>query len=157
MRGEYPICDIRNSIIYGSPPHAWGIRFSGRSILAPFSVHPHMRGEYLLVSHSARMARGSPPHAWGILKVHNRCISAYRFTPTCVGNTPIRAVYRYGKPVHPHMRGEYVLVGARLRLKCGSPPHAWGILLHVPWWVVGARFTPTCVGNTFVLVRASRR
>ena len=51
-----------------------------------------------------------------------------RFTPTCVGNT---ARSRFGSStysVHPHVCGEYLVVGDLLTRS--------------------GRFTPTCVGNT---------
>ena len=71
--------------------------------------------------------------------------------------------------VHPHMRGEYLSISSSSRSNCGSPPHAWGILVHHlfllqaqpgspphAWGIPGVaephtvrvRFTPTCVGNT---------
>ncbi len=72
---------------------------------------------------------GSPPHAWGIPEDTTVQVSDIRFTPTCVGNTAVAPSELSPIPVHPHMRGEYVLTGLLCRY--------------------GTRFTPTCVGNTF--------
>ena len=50
-------------------------------------------------------------------------------------------------PVHPHGRGDNVVV-SRVRNKMrGSPPRAWGQLLSVDVGSVRARFTPTGVGT----------
>ena len=51
-------------------------------------------------------------------------------------------------PVHPHARGEYVLVTRRQRAGAGSPPRTWGIHEVLDFASPGARFTPTHVGNT---------
>jgi len=113
------------------------------------SVHPHVRGEY---------EGGTEAELW-----------AYRFTPTCVGNTaaerddlaaargsPPRAwgiltcavAMSDVLPVHPHVRGEYGVPAHRPRAVAGSPPRAWGILGVASGATAGQRFTPTCVGNT---------
>src|SRR4051794_6748667 len=75
------------------------------------------------------------------------------------------------RPVHPHMRGEDVLVlldlddDVRFTPTCvgktpagpstpggrpGSPPHAWGRLRGKGYLGRSLRFTPTCVGKTSV-------
>ena len=66
MHGEYDRCACRYGRLFGSPPHAWGIRFfhyqaqfaqrftptcMGNTVVAalalvPSTVHPHMHGEY---------------------------------------------------------------------------------------------------------------
>src|SRR2546423_583687 len=35
----------------------------------------------------------------------------------------------------------------------GSPPHAWGHLNHQRPWKIYARFTPTCVGTSYISQR----
>ncbi len=136
------------------------------------SVHPHMRGEYGRPGRQMATGQGPPPHAWGIrpqgVDIDHRC----RSTPTCVGNTSAGWHISRGPSVHPHMRGEYVSTSTRSSRACGPPPHAWGIrggrvrvVSHGiradgppphAWGIlnggvlhpVGARSTPTCVGNT---------
>ena len=71
---------------------------------------------------------GSPPHAWGILNSSTLNYGGNRFTPTCVGNTRCSLSWQALIPVHPHMRGEY--------------------LLRSQSYLYTFRFTPTCVGNT---------
>ena len=128
MRGEYwGRMEIMNCT-RGSSPHAWGIlihqpvplwrrRFiptcvgntTGFCVLkvAPL-VHPHMRGEYICWAGAFGWPLGSSPHAWGILLPPLGLDEALRFIPTCVGNTPRRRAPAACRPVHPHMRGEYV-------------------------------------------------
>ena len=50
MRGEYRVAYQHRPATDGSPPHAWGIRWTSSSAWCWLSsirpVHPHMRGEY---------------------------------------------------------------------------------------------------------------
>ncbi len=135
-----------------------------------------MRGEYQYDSFNSQPINGSPPRAWGIRKRGNGSSSEYRFTPTCVGNTPAWHKSSQYPTVHPHVRGEYeivprnarALVGSpprawgirttfgRFRLPIGSPPRAWGILFTNCLNRGGNRFTPTCVGNTCALQQSGR-
>src|SRR4030042_957948 len=86
MRGEYACSSLSSFILFGSPPHAWGIRDSalpdaGGNRFTPtcvgntgtfyysssiWAVHPHMRGEYEVITEDGWIYYGSPPHAWGI-------------------------------------------------------------------------------------------
>src|SRR4030042_990740 len=86
MRGEYACSSLSSFILFGSPPHAWGIRDSalpdaGGNRFTPTcvgntlqqlmfwfisTVHPHMRGEYAIATDGEKQHIGSPPHAWGI-------------------------------------------------------------------------------------------
>ncbi len=72
----------------------------------------------------------------------------FRFTPTCVGNTPWLYPSLKTLPVHPHLRGEYSLTQPSALAYVGSPPPAWGIRRGTPGAAGMGRFTPTCVGNT---------
>ena len=107
MRGEYGGYGLCVVACGGSSPHAWGLLFVelnlysctrfiptcvGNTIWRTLAgwitpVHPHMRGEYSLAFRLDKFGCGSSPHAWGIpfRRAHLRC--AYRFIPTCVGNT----------------------------------------------------------------------
>ena len=51
------------------------------------------------------------------------------------------------------MRGEYALLSSMRLVINGSPPHAWGIRLNRCAFMPPVRFTPTCVGNTFLHIK----
>ena len=89
-----------------------------------------------------------PPHAWGIQRAAHAAGRLRRFIPTCVGNTPAQLHAVQGRPVHPHMRGEYGRTSWCRTAQRGSSPHAWGIHGGKRHPVAGGRFIPTCVGNT---------
>ena len=77
-------------------------------------------------------------------------LSDWRFTPTCVGNTSWPPVLLPVSSVHPHMRGEYEIESEEFATTAGSPPHAWGIRQAPHRDAITQRFTPTCVGNTWL-------
>ena len=153
---------------YGSPPRVWGIRFRvrlagsrvrftptcvGNTIHSVIDfiahlVHPHVCGEYETINEKIDNIAGSPPRVWGIPIVTFVVCCAFRFTPTCVGNTRGRIAGSHQPAVHPHVCGEYVYRRFGGSWAGGSPPRVWGIPLN-EWlrrkWL---RFTPTCVGNT---------
>src|SRR5439155_390175 len=56
-------------------------------------------------------------------------------------------VVERGQAVHPHMRGDNVVVCHAPPAFVGSPPHAWGQSLSLAAQVLAGRFTPTCVGT----------
>ena len=107
MRGEYFFTFTSSVNLWGSPPHARGIRtVSGQSpefhgitpacagntphcvpAMAWFWDHPRMRGEYLIPLPDLLRRRGSPPHARGIPASWHLHFSTARD--------------------HPRMRGEY--------------------------------------------------
>ena len=147
IRGEYEIACEAEDDFYGSSPHPWGIPFlsTGSTTKARFiptsvgntryihqlrqcvAVHPHIRGEYwgTCLNHSDYF--GSSPHPWGIHKLGDFCVRVCRFIPTSVGNTFNASLILSISSVHPHIRGEYLLLGAFVRLGTGSSPHPWGI------------------------------
>ena len=112
-----------------------------------------MRGEYPVCGMSGDRSVGSSPHAWGILCGNGAREAQRRFIPTCVGNTRCGRTCRDPWPVHPHMRGEYVILALYGLISAGSSPHAWGIPVFNAGRLPGFRFIPTCVGNTCVLTR----
>ncbi len=87
LRGEYDAERLRYVAHCGSPPPAWGIRYTclwnrrvfrftptcvGNTIgnalnILITSVHPHLRGEYASSRQPSISWFGSPPPAWGIL------------------------------------------------------------------------------------------
>ncbi len=56
-------------------------------------------------------------------------------------------------PVHPHVRGEYLLRFHVKNSMGGSSPRAWGIPCVWRRAFVLARFIPTCVGNTLEAIK----
>ncbi len=152
----------------GSPPRAWGVllrdraanrpgRFTPtcvgstlpvRPLLTSPPVHPHVRGEYPGLRQHEGSVFGSPPRAWGVLRRRSTTRCSRRFTPTCVGSTSRRARRVLLSTVHPHVRGEYQMVGVCDELWVGSPPRAWGVRIRFGTGGKGFRFTPTCVGST---------
>ena len=109
---------------------------------------PHIRGEYSEKHLRFEIATGSSPHPWGILAGLHQLAGDLRFIPTSVGNTRTSGTPGTSMAVHPHIRGEYLLISASFSAIGGSSPHPWGIRgsselprrLH--------RFIPTSVGNT---------
>src|SRR5690606_18931229 len=91
---------------------------------------------------------GSPPRAWGRPKRAFAPKPDTRFTPTCVGTTRERAYTEWGRPVHPHVRGDDVLLAFEPTRAAGSPPRAWGRQVDTVTTYPRVRFTPTCVGTT---------
>jgi len=132
VRGEMNCHASPARALHGSSPRAWGnglyvwyrpglCRFiptcvgkwgatapGGR----PPPVHPHVRGEMIRhVIHSQRML-GSSPRAWGngYPCTYNRFVN--RFIPTCVGKWRDRRPCMPIPPVHPHVRGEMLLLSS---------------------------------------------
>ena len=122
----------------GSSPRAWGTQrpFEAAHLSPCSPVHPHVRGEHdarLRCSGQHHAFSGSSPRAWGTRRMR---LPLQMRLPT--GSSP-RA---WGTPHQSHMY-------ASLRRCFGSSPRAWGtrpfgLAAHSP----GARFIPTCVGNT---------
>ena len=193
VRGEYGGVKSETVVELGSSPRAWGIlehlessraecRFiptcvgnttNGNGTTCTVAVHPHVRGEYCIPCLKILQGRGSSPRAWGIPNIMEEAINQRRFIPTCVGNTARRWPGSCGRPVHPHVRGEYWPRPAAAWLRTvhphvrgeywaaclvaasviGSSPRAWGIRVCRPYRALRRRFIPTCVGNTAFTVR----
>ena len=152
----------------GSPPRAWGRLAAGkalstirrftptcvgttslRSALSIGStVHPHVRGDDASYPTCRMASSGSPPRAWGRRCLVSALPAGVRFTPTCVGTTPLRSCAAAGGTVHPHVRGDDQLRGNPQAGPLGSPPRAWGRPPRGRAPVAPGRFTPTCVGTT---------
>ncbi len=153
----------------GSPPHTWGTlaklpgarashRFTPTYVgntgaaplfLFPVAVHPHIRGEHCRQTLTWAAVSGSPPHTWGTHQFVDERTPVTRFSPTYVGNTPPCAVLLAGPSVHPHIRGEHVMVRTHTEPLPGSPPHTWGTHPRDAGDAWPCRFTPTYVGNTW--------
>ena len=146
-RGERATADKETRMSDGSSPRAWGTRrapgdhhdldrfIPTRVGNAPArgssgvsgSVHPHARGERFRRWCDHNGERGSSPRAWGTLRMAPRRRNPPRFIPTRVGNAPRLRPGLLVCPVHPHARGERLVMRA-LRL-------------------AAVRFIPTRVGN----------
>ena len=132
----------------GSSPRAWGLhhppggrrgvdRFIPTCVgltprrgccTRPSAVHPHVRRAYGTTSPPTDSAIGSSPRAWGLRPDIQKGAEAHRFIPTCVGLTSRPASCRSFSPVHPHVRGAYIITA--------------------PVNTASVRFIPTCVGLT---------
>jgi len=168
VRGDNFLSILRTFRTPGSPPRAWGQRIRGVDFesVGRFTptcvgttsrstfgqgwrpVHPHVRGDNLHVGVSFRDVRGSPPRAWGQPRGGSWLRAGDRFTPTCVGTTASSPSAGVVVAVHPHVRGDNLNVSPIRYREAGSPPRAWGQLYATDYWVLPARFTPTCVGTT---------
>ncbi len=155
--------------VTGSPPRAWGQRRhpERRSAGARFTptgvgttsrpqdcpymwaVHPHGRGDNIDANSCRSSSIGSPPRAWGQLVGFRWFLFALRFTPTGVGTTCRFDSWPEAPSVHPHGRGDNMIISVAPTCSCGSPPRAWG--QHSRFVPFGPffRFTPTGVGTTF--------
>jgi len=136
------------SVVFGSPPRAWG--------------QPHC-----LVRRPAT-ARFTPTCVGTALHLRDPSRLPGRFTPTCVGTAVALVLAEQERAVHPHVRGDSVAIrvscafasgspprawgqrsprsGAHARTN-GSPPRAWGQPYNLVENVQILRFTPTCVGT----------
>ena len=112
------------------------------------AAHPHVRGEDAARAWRAGKPLGSPPRAWGGRPVDRPPLRGRRLTPTCVGRTGLFLSGQRIGAAHPHVRGEDVASRTREGIADGSPPRAWGGLLHSVKGGLEIRLTPTCVGRT---------
>ena len=167
-RGEHVHPDEPVHAVAGSSPRAWGTpgqrideergkRFIPTGVgntaslaarLHRASVHPHGRGEHAHGFHHPHDHVGSSPRAWGTRSPAVGWAVTRRFIPTGVGNTAAHRRHLHRPAVHPHGRGEHLIVRTSDGLLTGSSPRAWGT--HHPQ-VPGRRprrFIPTGVGNT---------
>ena len=95
---------------------------------------------------------GSPPRAWGQLVPLQDGQQRHRFTPTGVGTTISIIFTTRSSSVHPHGRGDNTPGTCAPGPWPGSPPRAWGQLIHSQVSQFILRFTPTGVGTTHRLI-----
>jgi len=94
--------------VYGSSPRMWGTQIQNPafSYMVRFipthvgntetsttpstasSVHPHACGEHSPAHRPVRRLPGSSPRMWGTRDMRDTPLTAERFIPTHVGNTP---------------------------------------------------------------------
>ena len=157
---------------YGSPPRAWGRQAGGeapaggqrftptcvgttartRKECRDCTVHPHVRGDDGPAFILARSWAGSPPRAWGRRERDRAEAVAVRFTPTCVGTTRCSGLRVRSRSVHPHVRGDDLVLEGVALIDRGSPPRAWGRRSTGGAPKPVRRFTPTCVGTTSIVM-----
>ena len=112
------------------------------------AVHPHTRGEHGRSSQIPGRRTGSSPHPWGTPNKLECFWPLCRFIPTPVGNTNPGLPETGINAVHPHTRGEHLLVAPHSAFARGSSPHPWGTRILPYSLPFLARFIPTPVGNT---------
>ncbi len=114
----------------------------------PVPVHPHARGEHCSIRCPLANTCGSSPRSWGTRGTQRPLVRGRRFIPTLVGNTTSTTSPPGVRTVHPHARGEHLVVGNVVGANGGSSPRSWGT--HHPDAELHAhgRFIPTLVGNT---------
>ena len=151
----------------GSPPRAWGRpdqlawrwvdrRFTPTCV-GTATVHgivetrtpvdPHVRGDGQEIGGGRHSVGGSPPRAWGRQPIRDPSPVSDRFTPTCVGTALHTFGTKYDASVHPHVRGDGIIVNSSAVRGGGSPPRAWGRPGRDDLVRGRLRFTPTCVGT----------
>ena len=110
-------------------------------------VHPHVRGDNAKWLIDPTIHLGSPPRAWGQPNAPPNIAPPIRFTPTCVGTTPMYSYWMYPVQVHPHVRGDNGVFSDAGHDNIGSPPRAWGQLSLYRDIRGEERFTPRAWGQ----------
>src|SRR5690606_6359902 len=111
------------------------------------SVHPHSRGERVTSNSAAISTCGSSPLAWGEGWRGSGGSWRRRFIPTRVGRGPASSPPSAPRAVHPHSRGERVVVVSVVAPFLGSSPLAWGEGWRGSGGSWRRRFIPTRVGR----------
>ena len=104
--GTYKISNRRHRFI---PTHVGNIQ-RGMINRAIKAVHPHARGEHIFLSFSASSGFGSSPRTWGTSLSRRFNADGERFIPTHVGNMGWGQDIVDPPTVHPHARGEHVVL-----------------------------------------------
>ena len=131
----------------GSSPRTWGTVRRTWHQRPCSTVHPHARGEQGAAWQAVGNATGSSPRTWGTAIDNDTKRANGRFIPTHVGNRDVLAAVALLAAVHPHARGEQVVVARHLHQQTGSSPRTWGTAGHAPASTTRSRFIPTHVGN----------
>ena len=118
--------------------------------------HPHIHGEYKSEHRKSTRRAGSPPHTWGIQNGFEKYGEKYRITPTYMGNTTVSLRALQSTKDHPHIHGEYATKKLLTCRSLGSPPHTWGIRITNRDVAELTRITPTYMGNTIIMIKATQ-
>ena len=89
---------------------------------------------------------------WGLHAGKQKTETGRRFTPTYVGTSSKRFSIRAGRPVHPHVCGDFKSAEMQDFSNYGSPPRMWGLLYSIQVQPCSSRFTPTYVGTSSILM-----
>ena len=166
-RGESALAGVPAVVDTGSPPPAWGKQITSNNgstklgftptrvgkagsptpAAVNHTVHPHPRGESGSGWMLCRRQLGSPPPAWGKPDDPVQRAQHAGFTPTRVGKALSMKPDVAWPPVHPHPRGESLLIRLLVGTTAGSPPPAWGKRKRHPPRLAHQGFTPTRVGK----------
>ena len=159
---------ILNLFNDGSAPRVWGTRgisfdcrgigrFSptgvGNTMQYPperghLTVQPHGCGEHTFTDLSLKILNGSAPRVWGTLSKQITFLQQKRFSPTGVGNTKAKRIYKASGAVQPHGCGEHTNAKTKKINFNGSAPRVWGTRFYELHDHLTGRFSPTGVGNT---------
>ena len=140
---------------WGSTPTCVGKRVASRRSSTFWRVHPHVRGEERDLRRLQTALYGPPPRAWGRVRSYPRGADDRRSTPTCVGKSCCWDFQLRRLAVHPHVRGEEILVPKSNTGGLGPPPRAWGRAHLEPSPPSIPRSTPTCVGKRLLVTVAA--
>ena len=120
------------------------------------TVHPHTRGEHGATSRRRCGKTGSSPRTRGTRFAVTSEASMYRFIPTHAGNTPAKFAEIISGSVHPHTRGEHVILPMVKPCYSGSSPHTRGTQVLSALLSTFTRFIPTHAGNTLMCPSSDR-
>jgi len=137
--------------ISGPSPRVWGLRQRrrlnpGASRAIPTCVgttrwpfmsmltrkgHPHVCGDYWAAASSRSWRAGPSPRVWGLRGRPGDVLPGTWAIPTCVGTTASPKARPRQPAGHPHVRGDYWVMNAEVKLLRGPSPRAWGLLLSL--------------------------
>ncbi len=177
VRGDNDRAEGLGCVQLGPSPRAWGQRLAAldagddaRSIptcvgttplniagMPQIPVHPHVRGDNGSASRKCSGIRGPSPRAWGQLRRDDAPEDVHRSIPTCVGTTHEHRVRREQDTVHPHVRGDNVILINYSSNPLGPSPRAWGQRSCRRHPAFTSRSIPTCVGTTSSIFLSTRR
>ena len=166
-RGDNGQSNTKSRPLNGSPPRLWGQCPHRPAVVAPCRctptpvgtikrrasavwetpVHPHARGDNAHWDRIKKGKRGTPPRPWGQYGNHQATRSLCRFTPTPVGTMTPHSHSPSITAVHPHARGDNLLLAYMELSTIGSPPRSWGQYCDLRSVQTEIRFTPTPVGT----------
>ncbi len=107
-------------------PACAGSRITGWADLGGVTVHPRVRGEQTWTFAAASISRGSSPRARGADVVGDPDALPDRFIPACAGSSAVRSNSSRVAAVHPRVRGEQIIIAAKVAQYSGSSPRARG-------------------------------
>ena len=92
---------------------------------------------------------GSPPRVRGTAIQRFRLLDDLRITPACAGNSRHRVPLIGGIGDHPRVCGEQLTRRNMTGSAMGSPPRVRGTAQDKSAFILEARITPACAGNSY--------